>query len=883
MSEADGYDAFISYAHVDLVFAEKAHRRLTAAGFRVWFDRARLKPGFDWHREIEAGCEGSRVLLPVLTPNWQRSEWTKFETYGAEAVIPLIVQGEIDEIFTPPLSRFQGQRVEFNHADAGEDAWKRVFAAIRARLTEPPPDKLARMADVRYAPNPYFVGREKELIEIHEALHQLPTAVLTQGQVRAIAALGGVGKTTLARQYVEKFWRCYPQILWVDCRVGVEAEFARICDLILPERHQSTNVVEKAQRALHALQSRDERLLIIDNAQDEASIQSWIPKTGHCKTLITSRFSAWSAGVPSYSINVLEPDPAHTLLATRAGRRSFGSLSTDEQAECARLAEDLGYLPLALEQAAAYMGQQGSEFGFADYRRLYQEATAELLAQGVLGSTEYPDSVITTWKATTNSLGPEARAVLRLCAYLSSAPLPLSALIAGAEIIRDESAEIGSAAPAQPANAETWVRGIVQQLRAYSMVDADGQSISLHPLVQTVERLQIEGRAGLGNRTLMNCLRWISTVFLGNPQDVASWSTLDPISPHAVALASHATPVGILHPTARIMLTAGTLYLSKGQYRRAESLLRGALELEERSSTSEHLQLAEVVSNLAMALQEQNRLADAEKLIRRALTIDEKHGYRHPKRVARDLSNLARLLVEMNRPTEAEPLYVRALYVLSSNDTLEGHHGAIVLNNYAELLRLTGRLPQAETVYLRVLAIYERIFGQHHPFAATSLNNLSLVNTATGRLEDAEEAVRLALAIDRKCYGSEHPNVARDLNTLAMCLVRTNREQEAKALVQQALMIDENAFGKRHPRVALRLNNLGKLLQELGEPTQGEPLMRRALEILLEDAQGAGRPNAHLRPTADNYVALLHTLGHDEVEAQRQLDVMLAKYGVSLD
>jgi hypothetical protein len=30
------------------------------------------------------------VVLPVLTPRWKRSEWTRYETYGAEAVIPLL-------------------------------------------------------------------------------------------------------------------------------------------------------------------------------------------------------------------------------------------------------------------------------------------------------------------------------------------------------------------------------------------------------------------------------------------------------------------------------------------------------------------------------------------------------------------------------------------------------------------------------------------------------------------------------------------------------------------------------------------------------------------------------------------------------------------------
>src|SRR5439155_16276599 len=116
-------------------------------------------------------------------------------------------------------------------------------------------------------------------------------------------------------------------------------------------------------------------------------------------------FAGWSAAIKSIHLYVLEPEPARTLLVSRAGPDEFASLPAQEQTACDELAKQLGYLPLALEQAAAYIEQQGADFGFTDYLRLYEAATRELLAAGVLGSTEYPDSVMTTWKTTTAKLG----------------------------------------------------------------------------------------------------------------------------------------------------------------------------------------------------------------------------------------------------------------------------------------------------------------------------------------------------------------------------------------------------------------------------------------------------------------------------------------------
>ncbi len=70
------YDFFLSYASKDLSHAEAIHAGLTGAGFTVWLDKARLQPGYDWHKEIE-GLQDQPDRIALLTPRWKQSEWTR--------------------------------------------------------------------------------------------------------------------------------------------------------------------------------------------------------------------------------------------------------------------------------------------------------------------------------------------------------------------------------------------------------------------------------------------------------------------------------------------------------------------------------------------------------------------------------------------------------------------------------------------------------------------------------------------------------------------------------------------------------------------------------------------------------------------------------------
>ncbi len=826
-----GTDCFISYASTDMKLAEGLNERLTAAGFTVWFDENRLKPkaGSDWYKEIEAACEDSRIILPVLTPEWKKSEWTRYETYGSDAVIPVLFQGDWEAVKTGPLSHWQAHDL----TAPDEAKWQALFEAVRTKLAEPPPEKAQRIANLRYPPNPYFVGRKEKLLEICEELHTGHTAALTQGHIRAITALGGVGKTTLANEYVHKFWRLYRQIFWVDARLDYESEFARIFDLLFPERAKlELKSSEKAETALRELSGPTERLLVIDNAEDEKSASAWIPKSGGCHTLITSRFTDWSAAVKSIPVYVLEPEPAREFLLKRTAR----SVEGDELGACDALAKKLGYLPLALEIAAAYIAQQGEKFGFGDYLRLYDRATAGLLSEHRLGSTEYPDAVIATWKATIEKLIPQARALLRVCSCMAATPIPFDMFVNGAEQVWALAGSFGEVGPA-PADAEFALRTAAGGLKAFSMSDFDGEVLQFHPLVQTVEWLNAtkaeQDAAAACAVTLLNDA--IPLV------EFVNWPLCAQLVPHAEAAAAVAgNETG--NPLARLLNEAASYLCAQAQILKPERLFRRVLEIYEQDRESNKAVIASCLNNLAGVLWDANRLAEAEPLLLRALAIDEEnHGPRHPD-VAISLNNLAELLSDGGRFAEAEPLFRRAAEI--DEASYGPGHPAVArdLNNLAILLYGTGRYAEAEVLLRRTLSIFESNFGSNDPRIAKAANNLGELLRMRGILLEAEELFRRALKIDEASLGPEHPDVAMALGNLANLLRISNRRDEAETLCRRALKIDEAYLGQQHPSTALIRNNLGAILRQSGRIAEAEASFKQALHAL-EVSLGQDHPS----------------------------------------
>jgi tetratricopeptide (TPR) repeat protein len=674
-----------------------------------------------------------------------------------------------------------------------------------------------------------FKGRKKELDALGLALAAAKGAGVL---VRALHGLGGIGKSRLAVEYAWKHEADYSALLFVraESAAALTANLAALAGaevIDLPEA-EAPEDGPKIVAVLNWLEANPTWLLILDNVDDGeavAAVTKLMPRLKGGHVIVTARAANFPAGVRKLELDALDEGPATDFLLERT--RDDRAKAPDDEPKARELARELGGLALGLEQAAAQIATD--RIGFGRYLNLWNDNRDKALSWSdpLTGSER---TLATTWATSVARLSLASRDLLDRLAMLAPDPIPDSLLevaVPGASGDED----------AQSARAGLYAYSLISRARGE---DGAAPGLAVHRLVQDFARraMTSERRA----EALHEAVEWVDAAVPIASDDVRTWPVLNPLAPHALAVARRADDAGIAEPTARLFNALAILSSAKARYAEAEPLYRRVVEINEFARGGSDPIVATCLNNLALLLKTTNRLREAEPLYRRALKIDEaSFGPDHPN-VATDLGNLAGLLQGANRLAEAEPLTRRALAIDEASYGPDHPNVAIRLNNLAELLRHTNRLGEAEPLYRRALAIWEKGLGAEHPRLATGLNNLALLLKDTNRPAGAEPLYRRALKIDEASFGRDHPEVATDLNNLASLLEATNHLAEAEPLYRRALAIDEASFGPNHPNVARDLNNLAGLLKKTNRVAEAEPLFRWALAIF-DTSLGPNHPS----------------------------------------
>ena len=634
-----------------------------------------------------------------------------------------------------------------------------------------------------------FMGRDRDLNALRAALVLDKEAAVVG---RALHGLGGVGKTRLAIEYAFRHAPNYSALLLVraDDAVTLDANLAALAStkvLDLKEKDAAQDEV-KIEAVLRWLSAHPTWLMILDNVDDEkavAGVNRLMARLQHGHVIVTGRASNFPASLRKLQLDVLEEDVATAFLLDRT--RDDRVRSTDDSAQAREIARELGGLALGLEQAGAYIAAE--HIGFARYLKLWRESREKVIGWFDPNVVAYgrDTGLAATWATSVDRLSSQSRRVLDRLAMLAPDPIPDSLIDV---TVPGETPDYD----AHKARSGLYAYSLITQA---SGDDGSASGFVMHRLVQDfASRAMTEERRATA---LGEALEWVNAALKGEPQDVREWPVVDPLAPHALAVATRADKAGVAAPTARVFLYLGLLFHTKARYAEAEPLLRRALAINEARYGPDRPELTASLNNLALLLKSTNRAAEAEPLYRHALAIDEIALGRDHVMVAFRLSNLATLLRATNRPQEAEKLHRRALAIREKELGLDAPDVAQSLNDLGVLLRATNRHQEAEVLLRRAFAIRDKEYGDGHTHVAQTLNNLAGLLRETNRHSEAEPLFRRAIRIWETHFGPEHPDLATSLSNLALLLGQTNRKDEALLLARRALAIFEKSLGKDHP------------------------------------------------------------------------------------
>ncbi len=712
--------------------------------------------------------------------------------------------------------------------------------ALTRRVTEslpddlkPPPAGIIPKENNLPERNFYFTGREEQLQAVAVAFRKNHTVIVKQ----TISGLGGVGKTQLAREFAYRYGANYKNGVWeinADSTATVYAgfvEFSKTFHIELPEDFKEE---ELCWAIRNWLRNTDQWLLIFDNLDNEDTISPYIPDNNICGHILVTTRNSNMAIAQQIDLSVFELEEAINFL----DKRLVGCkhLEKDREALKKELCNRLGCLPLALEQAAAYI--QVTRTSFSRYLELLEQSGLEAFEIDVDGYNKpehYAKSVTTTWEISFNTIALEgAKQLFCLCVYLAPDRIPVKLFSEMREILPE---------PIR-SNLSTILQTnrIVTELRRYSLTSGDSEHISIHRLVQEVVRNKIKP-----DRQWMHYdLELLYNSFSFKYGSVESHEQFLLYIPHVEAFANMSkvllTEESEQELLALLYGVGGRGYDYLGQYSKAIKWNQDALDIRKRILGETHYMTAVSYNNLASAYEAAGNYTKALDLYELALKIFCKElGVDHAT-VASAYSNIAGIYDCQGQFDKALEYYQKALDIRLSIYGEKHNETADIYNNIAFVYGRLARYREALENHAKVLEIRKVEVGENHILTATSYSNIAYIYTCLGDFTKALEMQHMTLNIREAILGAEHPDTLTTYMNIAFIQLKSGNYVDALNIYNKIIPIYENTCGQHHIDTAAVYCNAAGGYYSIGNYSTALKYYNLALNIR-EQVLGSDHPD----------------------------------------
>ncbi|WP_248825881.1 FxSxx-COOH system tetratricopeptide repeat protein [Frankia umida] len=639
--------------------------------------------------------------------------------------------------------------------------------------------------------NKNFTGRTKQLADLRRRITSDDldiTAVLPH----ALQGMGGVGKTQLAVEYAHQFQTDYDLVWWVGAEqpVMIRSALAALAPQLRLTEGGPLRTEDAVALVLDALRRGEPYrrwLLVFDNAESPELIRPLIPHgPGH--VIVTSRDRGWLGQVDAIEVDVFDRAESTQFLQ----RRVPGITPNDAY----ELADALGDLPLALEQAGALQFETG--MAAQEYLQLFREASGRLLAESQ--PTDYPTSVAAVWSLSMNRLQEQSQFALRLlrrCAFFGPEPISLEMLDRGRYIL---DSDFGTEMQDRLA-----VSRAIREIGRYALarIDSSARTLQVHRLVQIAIRNELPDEDQQKIRNEVHQL--LIAADPGEPEVPSNWPQLGQLLPHIVPSDVYRSTL----PPARRLIETIVRYLNY-----SGDLSNGLVEADRAlrcwiadsgPDDPDVLVLQGVKANILWAL---GRYGEA---------------------------------YELRRPTlEA----ITRVLGPNHEETL------LILNGHGADLRARGEFSEAWRLDEDSLARHRTVFGDEGRPTLRAANNLAVDYGLIGSYARALETNEHNLADQRAVAGGDDIWVIHSMSAVARDRRQAGRYLEARQLAEQAYLLHRDLVQRRelaadHPLVLLAAKDLSVARRKAGDFTGALTLAREVYDRYTKAPQfGSEHPDS---------------------------------------
>ena len=647
---------------------------------------------------------------------------------------------------------------------------------------------------VPYERNQHFTGRQHILNRIFEKLCE---SVPQQHNHRvALYGLGGVGKTQLALEYAYSRRGQYDGVYWISAvdQASILSGLREIAKRTNCLPHM-TDIDSSEKAVISWLNRQDSWLLILDNLDDATVVEGLLPDTSPGQhTLLTTR-NPNSDEIPAegLEIGVLDLQEAVDLLYLRS-RLTGVNRTRQRQTEAERIVQELGRLPLAIEQAGAYIREVSKDiFKFLPSYRKNRQKYHQRVPRG---NWSYQNSVGTTWRLSFDRIeenNVSAVKLLRLLSFLNPDGILTDFLQAGKESLDSDLQTI-------IADSEIFYEAL-SELERWSIIrrqhdEEGGERITIHRLVQSVVKDEMsESDFSLFVAAVISLCNCAFPQY-GTCKD--SRNLCRKFQTQVVIPLLSGIPATKSKAQLDVLGRIGWFLHDDGKYLQSREIKSKAVEVCVLSEGSDHPVTLTAKGRLAVTYSREGRLEEAAKLQAEVLAgMERLIGAEHPDTLT-VMSNLALTYLYQGHWDDALTLNQKVLEARTRVLGKEHPDTLTAMSRLAATYRNQKRWDNAISLHEKVLEARTRLLGETHPDTLTAMSSLAYSYIGPKRWDDAMKLLEKVLAERTRLFGEEHMDTLVAMSRLAHTYSGQRRWDKALSLQKKGVYGLTRTRGEDH-------------------------------------------------------------------------------------